>query len=50
MDVKATKNCFDFTDLASCIERKEVLHSKILLVETRQRQEERMNYQYHEML
>ena len=37
MDVKATKQTFDFTNLDSCIETKEVLYSKILLVENRQR-------------
>ena len=50
MDVKATKMTFDFTNLDSCIETKEVIHSKIMLVESRQRQEDRMNYQLHEMV
>ena len=50
MDAKALEKYFDFGNLDSVLEKKEILMSKYILVEQRQRQEDRTNYQYHEML
>jgi hypothetical protein len=49
MDIKALEN-FDFANIDSVLEKREILLSKIILTEQRQRQEDRLNLQYHEML
>lgn len=50
MDVKAMKETFDFANIESIIKMKETLRSKISLVERRQRENERENFTYLEML
>ena len=50
MDVKAMKETFDFSSIESIIKCKETLRSKIALVEKRQRENERENFTYLQML
>lgn len=50
MDVKAMKETFDFASIESIIKMKETLRSKIALVERRQRENERENFTYLQML
>ena len=48
MDIKALDHHYDYANPDSVLEKREALLSKIILTEQRQRQEDRMNLQYHE--